>query len=455
MFENFTRIPETEEDLVVMNSTFSDMIYKLKPVINDEKYHHIQATNYYLRALAQIAVMLESLSVNKTGRATILYYDNGNYGLKNFSDEMTTDYGLVINEEASTHFDISDYPTATFLPAVESYLKQTPQHFLKIFTRPNHEKLFVWTNKPILPLTLFRLLELRAKMFPRTNPVSDAAIKAFLDKDAEAFKKVIIDYLTSDAVTEEKFRQFAACITNTNDRQIQTLERNIEGARENIQYFEQEIVNAATNIRTWNENIEFLKTQKNKDEETKLLFKYLLKNPYITQFEPKSGRSRILFKYEAPMIYFAEHPAEKHLTKGYLSGSQKEILKIFLGRKYELITKCALYFDTATFKVEVADRELDDTKPLLPHPHLMRFHCFGNHTSAIRAAAEEGNYFGAVEQLSQAIMNINFYDSCVVNEMLMNLENNMYTYVTWRHKETGIMYTTAEVFERNDYYEET
>ena len=118
------------------------------------------------------------------------------------------------------------------------------------------------------------------------------------------------------------------------------------------------------------------------------------------------------------------------------------------------MTCCALQFKTSNFGIEYADRSLNINTTALPHPHIMRFHCFGNHGTAVREAAETGNYLGAIEQITQAVMNLNFYDSCVINEMLQNLDTDKYR-VTWKNKENGMWYSTAEVLERNDYYEET
>ena len=60
----------------------------------------------------------------------------------------------------------------------------------------------------------------------------------------------------------------------------------------------------------------------------------------------------------------------------------------------------------------------------------------------------------ALEQITQAVFNVNFYDSCVIEEMLRTIDRAKATLPTWRNTETGEMLTTLQVFERNDYYEE-
>ena len=89
------------------------------------------------------------------------------------------------------------------------------------------------------------------------------------------------------------------------------------------------------------------------------------------------------------------------------------------------------------------------------HPHISRFHCFGNHRQAIYDSAESGDLIGAVEQITQAVLNLNFYDSPVVEHVVSALSQNRSDLRTWRCKETGEMLTTQEIIERGDFYEET
>ena len=456
MFEGLTYIPSTEDELSQMYNTFQTMSSELSKVIDSEKWGTVWHQNYLLLHVAGVMVKILSLSKNKSGRAVINYLDKNSYSFKNFVETTDNDYGLIINQEPSTHFSIVDYPNVTYLKAAEDHLKQSPQHFLKIFTCPLDEKLYVYTNKMLSAETFFRLLELQAALFPRENELADTLIKAFLDKDVTTFRGALVKYLTSDAVIEAQYRSFQACICSNTNKQIKKLMDNIEAERSNIAYWEQEITGSASKIRDMNENIEFLRTKHDDDEETKVVFKYLKKHPYIKQFEGRPGRAMtLLLKFEAPIIYFAELPAERYLSKDYVDATWKKIIKIMLGRKYELMTKCSLEFSTETFRITIADRELDPTPLALPHPHIVRFHCFGNHLGAVKEAAETGNYIGAFEQISQAVMNLNFYDSCVVNELLRTLSEKRHTAKVWRNKTTGEMFTTEEIIERNDYYEET
>ena len=456
MFEQLRLIPETDEELIQMFGPFNDVAVELAKVIDPAKYTLNWYQNYHMIRIADVMVKILSLTKDTEKNAVITNYDKNSYHFRNLVEEAQShNYGLIINQEASTHFCITDYENVTYLTSAEDFLKQSPQHFLRNFTNPSDEKLYVWTNKDLTPMTFFRLLELQGRLFPRENPLADTLIKAFLDKDIQTFKGELIKYLMSDAVLEAEYQNFKTCMASNTNRQIKKLTDNIDSERNNIQYWEQEITSSASKIREWSENIEFLKSRHEDDSDIRLVFKFLKKNPYITSFRSTQSRGmQILLNYEAPIIYFSDYPAEKYINYEHTNRIFKEIIKIFIGRKYELMTKCALYFHTENFRIDIADRELDKTSTAIPHPHLMRFHCFGNHTGAIRDAAESGNYLGAFEQLSQAVMNINFYDSCVINEMVRLLNESKSTMRTWRNKETGEWFTTQEVLERGDYYEE-
>lgn len=451
MFESLTKIPITETDMYLYQNVLNEISTELKKTIDTSKWYLSWNKAYELWSLGQLMVITMAMAKDKTRPAKLYYLDDDYYSLSRLLAE-TEYHGIVINQAPSTHFNLSDYPKEKFLLSAEEHLKQSPQHFIKIFTIEESDNLAVWTNKPLEPKTLVKLVQLHKALYPTDNPILDAATQAFLDEDVTAFKKAYIDYLTSDAVVEAEFKMFSACIANNTDAQIRQFQKNIDAERSNITYWENEITQSAAKIRDMNEKIDFLRTKHDDDSETRMLFKFLKKNPYIKKFKPVNN-NKIHLQYEAPIIYFSDLPAEKYLTKDYVSGYKKNIIKIFLGRKYELMTKCALYFDTSNFRVEFSSRSLDIETTAFPHPHIMRFSCFGNHGEAIRQAAEEGNYLGAIEQISQAVMNLNFYDSCVVDEMLRNIEEHMHrTY--WREKETGLWYTTKQVLERNDYYEE-
>ena len=457
MFEDFN-IPQTIEECAAYYYTTLNVQEKLAEIIpsgigNGRTVWH---ANNGFDTMARIIQLVCSAEIEENKTMNLRYYCNdGNRVIARAVDPNSIEYGITINEEVSTHFREIDFPGATHLTAAEEMLKQSPQHFLKIFTMPENNTLFVYTNKMLEPPMLYRLIALdmsiNNKKTLTPNKLGADFINALVENDKDKAIKLLNDFLNSDRVTEYEMQELSRILRSTNDAKIKKLERTIEQNRNSIADYENYIAQMAVQIRESNQELDFLRSVDD-SEEHKLFFKYLKRHPYISSFSPKRD-GYLELKYKAPIVYFNETPARKYLTRNIYTDPQKQIIKIILGNRYELWTKCTLRFNTSNFQVTVFTMNRDND--LLNHPHIDRFHCFGNHRQAINESAEAGDYIGAIEQLSQAVLNLNFYDSCVIDEMLKNLIDNYYDLVTWKSKTTGEFLTTAQVIERGDYYEET
>ena len=451
MFDNLTMIPYTEEEAGSIFEVMGEIVTKLSIVVDANKYMTRWNANYTLMNINSILTMLTAVDIpdNKKFRST--YYENNTYRFEMHANTPDDEkIGIVINQEAATHFETSKYTGAEYLTNAEEFLKQSSHHFLKIFTMPENKTLFIWTNKILSPETIYKLYSLEAAVFPKKTPVAKAFIDACLERSAEKARKVLEDFFTSDRIADLEFKKFQKCLSNTKDSKITNLEDQIAHNRTQIDTYESTIARLATEMREYTEQIYFLKSLKG-DEEDKMFYKHLKKIPYITDFTGNE-MGYIELNYQAPLIYFNELPAEKIIEQGYRPEQEKQIIKIILGRKYELWTKCKLIFYTGNFSVD--NKRASTAVKLLPHPHIDRYGCFGNHRSAIRQSAEAGDYIGAIEQITQAVLNINFYDGCVINTMLQTIIDKWTTLPTWKCVETGEMLTTAQVVERGDYYEE-
>jgi len=169
-----------------------------------------------------------------------------------------------------------------------------------------------------------------------------------------------------------------------------------------------------------------------------------MKNPYIKEIEAVGDRTIDLW-YEAPIIYFDDFIAEKILLS-YISPEKRKIIKAIIDQEYELMTRCRIRFNTQYFSIEAIQIGNDG---LLGHPHLDRYQCRGTHDRYIYEAAKTANYIGAIEQITAAVLNLNFADSIVIDTMLGTLTDNHYfeRLKTWRHKKTKVMITTKELME--------
>ena len=455
MFEDFTVIPKTEEEARNSMTAFNTIISKLAPVLPNRRHTVNWNTDYATSAIGTVLAMLTATSMkDDTDKFIISYFQDYSYRLYQYVNSQTdVNYGIFINREASTHFKETDYHSVTYLTSTEEFLKQSSHHFLRLFTTTNNKRLYVWTNKPLTPITLYHIFALYHALYPQDNKMAEDFTKYLIENKINEAKKVLTDYMESDAVKEIEFENFRKCLSNGCTSKINNLINTINNRRSCINDYEQRIAQYATEIRKATEEIAFLKST-DVSKEQKLFYNHLKKIPYIKQFTGNEG-GYIQLCYEAPITYFADYAAEKLIDAEYTSEFYKNILRMIIGRKYELYTKCTLIFYTDDFQLENATSNGGNFSDVLPHPHISRYGCFGNHRQAIADSAEQGDYIGAIEQVTQAVLNLNFYDACVIDELIRVLESRKASLVTWKCVETGEMLTTDQVLERNDYYEET
>ena len=453
MFERFTNVPHTIEDAIGMRSVIDEMLTKVKRISNEYEIYQYWHASYGLLPLNTLLMFMMALDEDITESQPFRgrYMSGDSYNFRNrTTDSSEMSIGLWMNYEAGTHFSEADYPDAKYLISAQEYLKQTPQHFLRIFTVPHNNLLYVWTNKELTPDTLYKLYMLLLSLYPPKEKLIIDFIDYLIKNDVEGARKLLSDYLNSDILMQKEYEKFRKSLISNQRSKIKSLESKITSCRNDIDAYENNIARLAVSIREYSEEIEFLKTQ-DSEEEHKLFFKHINRVPYIHSYD-LMGTSLTLYYY-APLLYFADYPAERMLKSMRLDDDRKKIIKIILGRKYELMTQCGITFNTHTFQT-TSEGSINKIDGILQHPHIARFHCFGNHRQAIGASAETADYIGALEQITQAVLNVNFYDSCVIDEMLRTIDRAKATLPTWRNTETGEMLTTLQVFERNDYYEE-
>ena len=449
MFDNLTMVPHTDTETSLMMEPMNEITTKFQSLITSDVYDLKWYGDYMLLSIANLLSIMSGMKATPTRKACTYYYENDDYRFIN-DFGLQNHFGLIIHEAPSTRFNPANFPSAEYLENAQEFLKQTPHHFLKIFTVKESDFIYVWTNKEIEPDTFYKLYALMISMYSKDNTVLSEFITALIDNNIQRARNVLISYFNSDDVISREYEAFKSCLKNRNQTQIDKMERDISDYRDRIQRYENEIANMASKMRDLNEKLAFFKYIQEDNEDHKLFFKHLRKIPYLKSFQARNGY--IHLEYEAPLIYFSDYPAEKLLAQTNRSRYSKDIIKIIIGRKYELITKCALEFDTGSFGI--SSDTIYNSSPVMKHPHISRYNCFGNHRQAIYASAETGDYIGAIEQITQAVLNLNLYDICVIDTMCSTLENRRDTLRTWKNVETGEMFTTNEVLNRGDYYEE-
>ena len=337
-------------------------------------------------------------------------------------------------------------PNARHLEGAEKLLKKDNNHFIRIYTVDN--TFIVWTNTHMSLQTVAKLKLLQWEIFKDTIEVTHPEIiefiKAIVDKDTNKLNETIETLFNSEDVQAYTIERLNKAFSANYEHQI----KNIKGAiiTKNKVFIEKEnnLARLLSEIRELQEQLENLEIQKNKKQDHTTLIKHLMKNPYIKEIEAVGDRTIDLW-YEAPIIYFDDFIAEKILLS-YISPEKRKIIKAIIDQEYELMTRCRIRFNTQYFSIEAIQIGNDG---LLGHPHLDRYQCRGTHDRYIYEAAKTANYIGAIEQITAAVLNLNFADSIVIDTMLGTLTDNHYfeRLKTWRHKKTKVMITTKELME--------
>lgn len=449
MFDNFTLIPHTDSEASIMMEPMNEITEKFQALVPSKAYDLRWFGNYILISIANLLAVMSGLTADSENKSLTKYYENDDY---NFINDYAKEkgFGIIIHEAPSTRFNPANFPSAKYLENAQEYLKQTPHHFLKIFTIEGNKYLYVWTNKAITPDTFYKLYALQVSMFNKDNTLLSTFIAQLIDNNIINAKQILKDFFLSDEVIDREFEIFKKCLRNQAQSKIEKIEKDIASYRDSINSYENEIASLASKMREMNEKLSFFKYMQEESDDHKIFFKHLKKIPYLKSFKAHEN-GYIDLEYEAPLIYFSDMPAEKLIAQRNRASSSKDIIRAMLGRKYELITKCALEFNTSNFAISRGT--IKSTNPIIRHPHISRYGCFGNHRQAIYDCASTGDYIGAIEQITQAVLNINFYDVCVVDTLCMELWDQRDTLKTWRCKETGEMLTTNEMLTRGDYYE--
>lgn len=348
--------------------------------------------------------------------------------------------GLLINSDVSTHY--IENTEAKHLPIAEEQFKVSSHHFLKIYTI--NGLMIVFTNKELPFETVVKLKLLQWSIFKDKieTPQQEIMdfIQAALKKDKNELNDLANAILNLPIIKEIKFQEIDRAFQVDYKDKLEDLRYDLEQNEQRVISKENELSRLIQKICEMQEQYEFLKMKSEQKNDNTLLLKWLSNHPYIKEVN-RLGNHGIELYYEAPLIYYDEYIA-KRLNYG---GNSKKIIDIFVDAKYELMSRCKIIFDTNSFNINFVRMGNADFSQ---HPHIDRYGCFGNHQMAIHEHRKTNDYLGALEQITVAVLNLNFADGVVIDTMLGNLLSEYHLDMrTWRNKETGELKTTRELLE--------
>lgn len=397
----------------------------------------------FISAIAQIERMcfLDDPRTAHTFNAASYKPYEGRYShlIERLSKEQFKTGFILIQAPGTKFVDSLNY---NHLPAVENQFKVTPTHFLKIFT--TEKGLVVYTNKDLPIDTIFKLKLLHWSMFKEKiknpKPEIQEFLTALYEKNSEKADRAIDNLLKAKELQEIKYEDLKELFKPNFEIKLRQKEQDIQRMEEEYTRMENRLSQLIRDIEDRREELMVMENMADEEYDATPIIKHLIRHPYIKDFR-KINSDTLEMYFESPLVYFDKYIIDR-IIRNY-SGEKKLILKAFKDEQYELMTRCKITFNTSTFHVNFS--RIGNAQ-IIGHPHIDAVHCFGNHNTPIRDSAKEGDHLGAIEQISQATLNINFSDGIVVRKMLDNLINH-YNLRTWRSKETGIMLSTEEVLE--------
>lgn len=440
---NFTRFRET------LDSYYAQYLYNV--------YTHAYNP---LTAVLELTASIDAMNCEDTDKNVLqMYYVHNapNVRLVATDSYYRNSIGIVINIGSERAYNEQNFQGVILGEASKAIKGKTK--FFKIFHREdNPNLLFVWSSGHLTIDQFYKLKVLQNVLNKRNlekfNPYTEELYKAFEAQDLEKLNAVINDLLSSEYFKDKEYKMFKRIFNNRSKRREDSYKETIERGYMRIQQYENQIAAEAQKIQEYNEKLFGLMNNQKNDEDYKFIYKYIHKHKHITDISYENNS--IKFTFRAPIVYYTDYAIEKILYRYESDSIKYNVLKLFLDKKIELITECTIRFYPETFSIDALAGTCNN-EHIIGHPHIDQYSCLGNHREGIAESAETNDYIGAIEQINQAVMNMNFYDACVTQHLLNTLAaHNVYdSKETWRDKETGEMITTKEAIRRSGYNEET
>lgn len=353
--------------------------------------------------------------------------------------------GLVIHQTPGknrfTHF--TKEMEIERLEAAEVDFKQSNTHRINIFTIKDSNYLFVDTDQVLYQKTLLKLYALKMSLIkdklPHFNENVMNFVLALIENDKEKFVNIVNALYEDEYLKDYSFREIIHTLRSRKTRLLSQLNDEINSCRIDIRSYREALTRELERLN--NKLLQYGNLEKAEDDlDAQLVVKYLKKSPYIKEVV-KRNSSSIILKYEAPLIYYDDYLLENLMSNK--EGIEYDILQLFVDKNYELMARCSIKFNIETLDATQNDY-ISNSETAISHPHIDQYNCFGNHSELFAEAAENGDMLYALEEVTQAVLNINFSDYIVVNNMLSILQENE-DKKWWRDKKTGEMFSTREL----------
>lgn len=295
---------------------------------------------------------------------------------------------------------------------------------------------------------LFKIIALKYSLMKNQNddfePNDDLMemYKAFVNNNPSEANTYFNKIMDTEAYKNMYNKQFEQFFKIDYQKEIKEYQNTLQHYKRDLASYLKRYAETETKINELNDLITLYNDRPTIDCSKEVLA-YITKNPYITRMA-KSGPETLKLFFEAPILYYAKDVVAK-LKESTSSKFKKALYKVFLDEKYTLWTRCCVEFNTRTFSINAFP--IGSNNMLIGHPHIDQFRCTGNHPKEITEWIKNKDYIGAITQVSAAALNLNFYDSYVVDRLCEHLDEDWNDIPTFKNNETGEMVSLNQIFE--------
>lgn len=261
----------------------------------------------------------------------------------------------------------------------------------------------------------------------RLKTIFDAYAKDDADTFVKIYQEIIKEHFNTTKLLN---KQLKAILQGNTEDEIKRIRNSIDTYRSEINEYLTAVDNKYKSIESL-EAKEFYLTYKLKEEDitTKLQTLTHLINVLNEKYDfdvLKIDESEMIVECCAPLMYYNPKDLEIIIKNrgAHAFGDDDDLMELmkrtFIENKYQLYTHAATKLRKRGHQVGYYTDATSDR--CIPHPHLMRYNCFGDNERLIRDALRQNNLELAIEQTMAATYNINFQDGAVFGALIAYLK---------------------------------
>jgi len=332
--------------------------------------------------------------------------------------------------------------------AASNMLQETAQHNIQVF-HTNENKILVVTNQTTHK-TLRRLLALYPALTKQTTNKEFTIICKLYGSGNDKWQEAVLAYNKERKLHTKILRdKLLSILLKSDQSQITSVTNTVNTLKADYESTEKEL---RQTLRTLQEKQKLLTSLQlglaDNTEEHREIAEYLLNHKYVHEVKI-TDEGYVHATIICPITYYEKEALEMYYKRSTTVISRNEyrarfFKEIFLDEKYEFLTQASVTIPLAASTTLTRSRDMVHVQGPYPHPHIMRYNCFGTNATYVRQALETNDSIMAIEQIIASIQNLNFTDTTVITDLandILDFKENCI-----RNRETNEMLSPKELY---------